>query len=165
MKKIFFVTAIFLAFSFTLKAQNYKDFTISDLSGNDITLSKMVEKGPVFISFWASWCSPCKEEMRYVNDIFEKYKDKGFSYIAINEDDQKSVSKVKALIESKGYKFIVLLDTDNKVYESFWGTTELILPYSILIGTDKQILSKHTNFLAGDEAKIEDEIKSALGIK
>jgi hypothetical protein len=51
------------------------------------------------------------------------------------------------------------------VYESFWGTTELILPYSILIGTDKQILSKHTNFLAGDEAKIEDEIKSALGIK
>ncbi|HEY5535203.1 MAG TPA: TlpA disulfide reductase family protein [Ignavibacteria bacterium] len=165
MKKIFLVVAILFAFSYTLKAQNYSDFTLSDLSGNDITLSKLLEKGPVMLSFWASWCDPCKEEMRHLKDIYEIYKDKGFTYLAINEDDQKSIAKVKSFIESKDYKFTVVMDTENKVYEAYWGNTELTLPFSLLISKDKQILAKHSNFLAGDEVKIEEEIKEALGIK
>ena len=102
--------------------------------------------------------------MRYINDIYEKYKDKNFVYLAVNEDDQKSVAKVKPFIETKGYKFPVVIDLNNKVYEAYWGNTELTLPYSLLISKNKEIISKHSNFLSGDEVKMEEEVKKALGL-
>jgi cytochrome c biogenesis protein CcmG, thiol:disulfide interchange protein DsbE len=165
MKKTLFLIAIFILANLSLKAQNFTDFTLNDLSDNEVTLSKLLEKGPVLMSFWASWCEPCKEEMRLTNQIFEKYKDKGFTLLAVNEDNQKSLSKVKSYIEAKGYKFTVVLDTDKKVYESYWGNADLQLPFSLLIDKNKNIVAKHAGFLPGDETKIEEEVKSALDIK
>jgi len=165
MKKILILIAVFILANLPLKAQNYSDFSISDLSDNDVTLSKLLEKGPVLISFWASWCEPCKEEMRLTNMIYEKYKDKGFTLLAVNEDNQKSLSKVKAYIEAKGYNFVVGLDTDRKVYEAYWGNQDLQLPFSVIINKNKEIVSKHAGFLPGDETKIEEEVLSALNTK
>jgi thiol-disulfide isomerase/thioredoxin len=122
-------------------------------------LSELLASGPVFVSFWATWCSPCKEEMKYLQKIYDKYKDKGFTYLAVNTDTQKSLSKVKTYISSKGYTFPVVLDTDEKIFESYQGEG---LPYSLLIGMDKKILAKHVGFLSGDEDKIEKEVYGAL---
>lgn len=146
-----------------LRAQTYSDFTLQDLDGNDVTLSKLLEKGPVFMSFWATWCSPCKEEMKKVNDVYEKYKDKGFIYLAINQDNQKSISKVKSFITAQSYNFPVVFDSDKRVFEAYSGRDEM--PYALFIGKNKEILSVHTGFKSGDEAKIEEEVKAALGIK
>lgn len=163
MKKVIFLFVFAVFFSGFLKAQTYSDFTLLDLEGNEITLSKLLDKGPVFMAFWATWCSPCKEEMKYVNEIYEKYKDKGFVYLAINQDNQKSVSKVVSYINAKSYTFPVVFDSDKKVFEAYSGKDEM--PYSLLIGKNKEILSVHTGFKTGDEAKIEEEVKTALGLK
>ena len=160
MKKIIFLLSVLILTTGFLKAQTYSDFTLLDLNGNDVTLSKLLERGPVFMSFWATWCSPCKEEMTKIAPIFEKYKDNGFVYLAINQDNQKSVSKVGAYITAKGYNFPVVFDTDKKVFEAYSGKDEM--PYAILIGKNKEILSVHTGFKTGDESKIEEEIKAAL---
>jgi cytochrome c biogenesis protein CcmG, thiol:disulfide interchange protein DsbE len=163
MKKVIFLFVFTLFLSGFLKSQTYSDFTLQDLEGNDVTLSKLLEKGPVFMSFWATWCSPCKEEMKKVNPIYEKYKDSGFIYLAINQDNQKSVSKVKSYIDAQSYKFPVVFDTDKRVFEAYSGKDEM--PYALLIGKNKEILSVHTGFKTGDEVKIEEEVKAALGIK
>lgn len=163
MKKVIllFVFTIFL--SGLLKSQTYSDFTLLDLDGNEVNMGKLLEKGPVFMSFWATWCSPCKEEMKKVNEIYEKYKDKGFVYLAINQDNQKSVSKVVSYINAMGYKFPVVFDSDKKVFEAYSGKDEM--PYSLLIGKNKEIIAVHTGFKTGDEVKIENEVKAALELK
>jgi len=163
MKKTVFIFVLFFVLTGFLKSQTYSDFTLQDLDDNEVTLSKLLEKGPVFMSFWATWCSPCKEEMKRINTIFEKYKDSGFTYLAINQDNQKSVSKVKSFITAQNYTFPVVFDSDKKVFEAYSGKDEI--PYSLFIGKDKVIISVHTGFKTGDEAKIEEEIKTALGIK
>jgi cytochrome c biogenesis protein CcmG, thiol:disulfide interchange protein DsbE len=161
MKKVTLLFVFTLFLSGFLKSQTYSDFTLQDLNDNEVTLSKLLEKGPVLMSFWATWCSPCKEEMKRVNSIYEKYKDSGFTYLAINQDNQKSVSLVKSYITAKDYAFPVVFDSDKRIFEAYSGKDEI--PYALLIGKNKEILSVHTGFKTGDEVKIEEEIKDALG--
>jgi len=162
MKKTIFLTLlIFAALSGLSNAQTFQDFTLSDLENNDVKISSFLEKGPVLIGFWATWCTPCKEELEKLQVIYEKYKDRGFTYIAINQDNQKSISKVKSFITSQDYTFIVLLDIDKKVIEAYGGKPDEI-PYSVLISKNKEILSTHLGFKTGDENELEAEIKEAL---
>ncbi len=91
--------------------------------------------------------------------IYEKYKSKGFTYLAVNTDSQKSLSKVKSYISSKGYTFPVVLDTDEKIFNAYLGEG---MPYSLLINQNKEIVAKHLGFIVGDEVKIEKEVVSVL---
>ncbi|MGB9695834.1 MAG: peroxiredoxin family protein [Ignavibacteria bacterium] len=160
MKKTFLILSFVLFTTSFLKAQVFSDFTLPDVDGNDVTLSSLLEQGPVMVSFWASWCTPCKEEMRRMNDVYIKYKDKGFTYVAVNVDNQKSVAKVKSYVTSQNFLFPVLLDTEKKVFEAYNGKDEL--PYSLIIDGNKNIKFVHIGFKTGDEAKIAQEIESLL---
>ena len=159
MKKLL-ILALFIVFSAgAANAQSFYDFTAEDLEGNDLTLSDLLKDGPVLMGFWATWCTPCKEELKHMEVLYEKYKDQGFTYLAINNDSQKSLSKVKAYISAKGYTFLVVLDTDQKIFEAYQGEA---LPYSLLFNMDGDIVAKHLGYITGDEVKIEKEVKGVL---
>jgi cytochrome c biogenesis protein CcmG/thiol:disulfide interchange protein DsbE len=159
MKKLSLILIIAI-FSFTKVSfgQSY-DFSLEDLDGNTVTLTGLLEKGPVMISFWALWCVPCKEEMKIMSEVYNKYKDSGFVYVAMNQDSPKSSAKVKSYIESKEYKFIVLLDTDGHVFENFGGQN---LPFSVLINQKGEIIKTYTGYVPGDESKIENDIVNLI---
>lgn len=159
MKKLSIAFLLLVFFVTGANAQSYNDFTLPDLDGNDINLDKLVAKGPVFLSFWATWCAPCKDEMKKLQPIYEKYKDQGFTYLAVNQDNQKSVAKVKSFISANGYTFPVVLDLEKAVFEAYGG---IGMPYSLLINNKKEIVAKHLGYVSGDEMKIEQEIIDAL---
>jgi cytochrome c biogenesis protein CcmG, thiol:disulfide interchange protein DsbE len=155
MKKlsVILIVALFL-FTKVSSGQSF-DFSLEDLDGNTVTLTSLLEKGPVMISFWALWCIPCKEEMKIMSEIYNKYKDSGFVYVAMNQDTPKSSAKVKSYIESKEYKFIVLLDSDAHVFENFGGQN---LPYSVLMNKKGDVVKTYTGYVPGDESKIENDL-------
>ncbi|MEP7147180.1 MAG: TlpA disulfide reductase family protein [bacterium] len=160
MKKIIFL-CLLLPFIFPVQSfsQSYNDFTLSDLDNNEITLSKLLEKGPVMVSFWATWCTPCKEELKRLQPLYEKYKDQGFTYLAVNQDNQKSIAKVKSFINANSYSFPVVLDAEKSIFEAYSG---IGMPYSLIIDKNKKIVAKHLGYVTGDDEKIEKEIKEAL---
>jgi len=160
LKKLIAGIFLVMIFCVNINAQTYYEFTSTDLDGNEVSLSKLLDKGPVLIGFWATWCSPCKEEMKEMQKIYDKYKAQGFTYLALNQDNQKSLSKVKPFIESHSYTFPVAFDTDQKIYEGYSGGEDI--PYSILIDKNKNIVAVHRGYLSGDEKKIEAEIKALL---
>ncbi len=62
------------------------NFTLKDFNGNALTLSDL--RGQVIIiNFWASWCPPCREEAAYLEQTWEKYKDRGVVFIGVDYVD------------------------------------------------------------------------------
>ncbi len=160
MKFFYFLTVVFiLILQGDFTAQSKTNFSISTIDNKKVELEKLYSKGPVLVSFWALWCEPCKEEIRHLNQIYEKYKDKGFTILGINQDSPKSVSKVRAYIASHNINFPVALDPDFQYLQKMNGQS---IPYSILFDSSGNIAYKNVGYLPGDEIKLEKEIRKLL---
>lgn len=136
-------------------------FEAKSIDGDQIELEKLLEKGPVLINFWATWCQPCKAEIKHLKIIYEKYKEGGLTILGINQDSPKSLSKVKSFISSIMINYPIVLDPNNQIFQKYNGQ---VMPYSILVDTKGEIAFKHTGYLPGDEIKLEEEITKLLSV-
>ncbi|BDQ02964.1 TlpA disulfide reductase family protein [Ignavibacterium sp.] len=164
MKKIILILFISIPFfSFAQdelsQGKTAPNFKLESLDGNNFELTQALGKGPVLLSFWATWCKPCMEEMNEFNKIYEELKEKGFTLLAISTDNEKTIAKVKPLVKSKGYNFTVLLDKNSDVARKYYAQQ---IPYSVLIDKDGKIVSSHMGYMKGDEKKLREKILSLL---
>lgn len=125
-----------------------------DFECNGQKLSDYVGKGKVIlVDFWASWCGPCKGEVPFIKDVYEKYAGNDFDVLGIAVWDD--VEDTKAAIEKLGIKWNQMLGTD-KIATDAYGISGI--PQIILFGADGKILKKD---LRGEA--IESAVKEALG--
>lgn len=64
------------------------DFTLPDLNGNMVTLSKVKAKVKI-VDFWASWCGPCRLNNPSLKRMYEQYHDKGLEIVSVSLDNVK----------------------------------------------------------------------------
>ncbi|GGK15368.1 thiol-disulfide oxidoreductase ResA [Caldalkalibacillus thermarum] len=88
------------------------DFVLENLEGEKVRLSDYKGKG-VFINFWASNCPPCREEMPYMENQYQQFKDKGIEILAVNIAE--SHLTASRFAERYGLSFPILLDQDRSV--------------------------------------------------
>jgi peroxiredoxin len=165
--KLFLFLLLVFVISLPIFAQNEDDITgrkapnfkLVNLEGKYVELNSQTGNGPILLSFWATWCKPCLEEMVEYNKIYQEYKDQGFTLLAISTDTEKSVAKVKPYIKSKGYNFPVLLDTNSEVARKYYAQQ---MPYTVLIDKSGNILYSHLGYMKGDEKKVANLISELL---
>ena len=95
------------------------DFTLESVNGKVYKLSDFRNK-VVFVNVWATWCPPCKQEVPSMVKLYNKLSAKGLVILAISEDND--VSALKKFIQEYNVPFIVLRDTDKKVYNLYKAT-------------------------------------------
>ncbi|MDR3118984.1 MAG: AhpC/TSA family protein [Mediterranea sp.] len=67
--------------------QRFADLELKSPEGNPVKLSDYAGKGKlVLVDFWASWCSPCRNEMPKLVEAYAKYKDKNFEIVGVSLD-------------------------------------------------------------------------------
>ena len=131
------------------------DFTLEDADGREVTLSEL--KGQVvLLNFWATWCGPCKIEMPWFVDFQRKYKDRGFSVVAVSLDEE-GWDVVRPYTKEMQFNFPVVVGNDEMA--SKFGDV-YALPTTLIINKKGEIVSTHTGLVGRDV--YEEEIESLL---
>ena len=94
------------------------DFTLKTLAGETASLSDYTGR-PVFLNFWASWCKPCRGEMKDIIAAYDAHKDQHLQVLAINLTDQEHMSDARRFVDELHMPFPVLLDQKGKVRKSY----------------------------------------------
>jgi peroxiredoxin len=119
------------------------DFQLADLDGRVRTLSSYHGKG-VLVNFWATWCDSCKQEMPELNRLQAKFKDRGFTVLALSVDEG-GRKPVLAFASRYNLDFPLVL-SDRKTAEAYgvFG-----LPASFLIDRAGRIRSRYVGPVYG----------------
>ncbi len=137
-------------------AQDIPNVSLNTISGDRIDFSKIDSSNPVIVSFWATWCLPCMEELTAINDKYEDWqKESKFTLLAAATDDARTVSKVKTLVKSKGWPYTVLLDSNQTLKRALNINS---IPHTIIIYKGKVAYS-HVGYSPGDEDELIKKIK------
>ena len=108
------------------------DFALPMLDGQAISLSSQ-RGNVVLINFWAAWCGPCRAEMPAINRLYVKYRDAGFTVLAVNATYQDDEANARSLVRSLGLTFPVLLDHSGATSRTYRLRS---LPTSYFVGRD-----------------------------
>ena len=138
------------------KLSKAPDFVLKDLEGKNYRLSENIGEGPIVISFWATWCVPCIEELKQMKRIYKKYSDMGVQFLAISIDDPKTVGRVNSFVKSHKYPYTVLLDTNNEIITLYQSK---IPPYTVIIDNDGNVVYTHVGYRMGDEKIVDRELE------
>ena len=131
------------------------DFQLQNLDGQTVPLSNLRNK-PVLINFWATWCSPCRSEMPYIQEIYEEWVDKELVVLAINIGE--SSSKAEEFMQSYNLSFTVLLDTRQDVAQRYNITG---IPTTFFIDKDGIIQDKVIGAFQ-NKAQIENRLSKIM---
>jgi len=153
---VLFVTA----FGQAKKGQKAPDFTLPDLEGNNVTLSKIIGNGPIYINFWATWCSPCKKEIPELIKLHKKYADRGLKILGISVDDSRTQGKVKSFVKDRNMNFTILLDSSSEVLKRKYKC--IGIPYGFLLDNEGNIIHSIRGFMPGLEEILTSKMKPYL---
>jgi len=97
------------------------EFSLIDLDGNSVKLSDFKGKKNVLVTFWATWCAKCWEEILFIQSSLSHYDD--LQILLINMEkrgiSEAHVNKIKNVIHERKIKYPVLLDTKLSAYKDY----------------------------------------------
>ena len=131
-------------------------FKMPSLTDKAILDSKQLEGQVLLVTFFASWCPPCIQEIPALIALQDSFKPKGFSVVAFSVDEGE-LAPLKKLIDKYGINYPVLL-AEPFVTKSFGGVSGI--PVTFLVNRKGQIVKKYLGYVSHDH--LEEEIKNML---
>jgi cytochrome c biogenesis protein CcmG/thiol:disulfide interchange protein DsbE len=131
---------------------------LKTLEGQTINVQELAKTGKItVISFWATWCSPCKKELDAIADYYEEWQKKyGIELVAISVDDTRSAAKVPGVVAEKGWKYRILLDPAKELQTA---ANIQAVPHTYVLDQKGNIVFEHNGYTPGDELELEELFK------
>jgi peroxiredoxin len=136
-------------------------FTLKDMAGRPFALADHLGRDVLMVSFWATWCAPCKIELELMSGVYDRLADRGFVYVAVSTDGPATLAQVRPYVQGQGYRFPVVLDTQTTVMSRYNPRGDM--PFYLLVDRAGRIVDTHQGFTPGQEAEIEARVLELLG--
>jgi len=131
----------------TREAFDY-DFTIKDLDGNKFSFDQYKGK-VVFINLWATWCGPCRAEMKSIQKLYDKVDHEQVQFVMLSIDKDVYRDKVISYVKDKKFTFPVYMP-------SGYLTSQLnvpSIPTTLVLSKDGKIAAKEVGMRDYDTSK------------
>jgi peroxiredoxin len=133
--------------------------TVPALDGGRVDLPAL--RGQVVvISFWATWCRPCLQELPHLNALYEAHQAEGLQVLAISTDSPESIAQVRSISRRQRWTFRVLMDEDGSASQLLnpRGTN----PFTVILDREGRIAWSREGFNAGDEVEVAAVVRQLL---
>jgi len=138
-------------------APDAPDFSLPGLTGGETITLGDYRGDVVYVSFWASWCVPCREEMPLLASLWQTHRDEGFQVLAINVDDDPSAARQFA--QEHGLEFPLARDPDRTVSKLYRVAG---YPSHYLVDRRGKVRFSALGFTEADALAVTQEIETLL---
>jgi len=152
---LFFVGIASVSFA---QNKTLPDVSVQELNGKKVDIQDYSDNGKITVlSFWATWCVPCKKELDNIAEYYEDWQeDYDMELVAISVDNARSATKIKTVVDSKGWEYDILSDKNGDLKRAL---NFQAVPYTIVIDQEGNIVYRHDGYVEGDEFELEEVLK------
>jgi peroxiredoxin/outer membrane lipoprotein-sorting protein len=143
----------------SLKGQEAPNFTLTDMEGNEVSLSGLRGK-VVFLDFWATWCPPCRESLPHTQALSEHEKVKSGDLVVLAVNVGEEVDAARKFMQEKGFTFRVLMDRKGTTANTYKVRG---IPTFVLIDREGKVAWVQVGFGPGTEKQMEEAVHQVLG--
>jgi len=149
-----------MSFSFSNYAgDKFPSVMVKTMDGHSADVNDFIIDGKItVVSFWATWCSPCKRELDAIADLYPDWQEYyNVEFLAITTDNARGFAKVPAMVASKGWEYTILSDSKQELQNAL---NFQAIPQTFLIDQNGNVVYSHSGYNPGDEYELEDKIKA-----
>jgi cytochrome c biogenesis protein CcmG, thiol:disulfide interchange protein DsbE len=156
----FLIIGLFTSMCFS-QSKTLPNTQVKTLDGSNFNITQIKNDGnPIILSFWATWCKPCKKELNNIAEVYEDWQDEtGIKLVAISIDDTRTMSKVAPFVNASDWDYEIYLDPNSDLKRAM-GVRNV--PHTFLLNGKSEIVWQHAGYVDGDEIELLKEIKKIV---
>ena len=129
---------------------------LNQIANHLVYTNKLFDQDKFYIvSFWATWCIPCINELDAIVDIYDDLEKDNIKVIAISTDDSRTKKRVRPMINGKSWDFKILLDENHELKRAL---NIAGIPHTIIVRNNK-IIYRRVGYSPGEEIELFKFIK------
>jgi len=160
MKKLFLslLATILISTLSIAQKRTLPSVDVKTLDGGNYNINALENNGQaIVISFWATWCKPCKKELNTIAEVYDDWQDEtGVKLVAISIDNSRSMAKVAPYVNASDWDYEVYIDPNGDLKRALGIST---VPHTFLLNSEKEIVWQHKGYVDGDEDELFEQIK------
>jgi peroxiredoxin len=140
-------------------AVNVPTLGLQDIDGRMQYLSDHIGQKVVVMSFWATWCQPCRQELLVLQELYDKHRDR-LEVLAISTDGPETQAGVRSFVRQHNLTFQVLLDSETRAAALYNPRKQM--PMMHIFDKSGRIVYSHATFQPGEAAALRARILRVL---
>ena len=93
-------------------------YAATTLAGDSVSTESLKGK-VVLLNVWATWCAPCREEIPFLQSVYEKHRGDGLEIIGVSVDARGDEETIHGFVKDFGMTYPVWRDPDERVQSLF----------------------------------------------
>ena len=144
------------------KAQEVSGFSLNleKVDGGTFSFEDIRGKKHLVAAFWATWCEPCKQELKKLAEIYPAFSD-SVEFVGISTDTEELIDKVNEFAAEAALPFPILVDPSGNTVTSMIPGGDSV-PYMMVVDKNGVVVSSHSGYNPGDEEALKRELETLV---